>query len=152
MKTKGMTGRTHSIETKMKMSASARGNKNCFKSDDCNPSRFPEIRRKIADSKRGCKNPNWKGGVSSVNVLIRQSAAYREWKQSVLLRDDFTCQECGLVNGQWIKAEKKKVLVHADHIKQFAEYPELRLELSNGRTLCVDCHKKTDTFGFHKKI
>lgn len=36
-----------------------------------------------------------------------------------------------------------------DHIKPFAYYPDLRFELSNGRTLCIDCHKKTDTY-FYK--
>jgi len=27
------------------------------------------------------------------------------------------------------------------------KFPELRFEPSNGRTLCVPCHKKTGTFG-----
>jgi hypothetical protein len=37
--------------------------------------------------------------------------------------------------------------LHPDHIKQFALYPELRYELSNGRTLCADCHRKTESWG-----
>ena len=32
--------------------------------------------------------------------------------------------------------------LNADHIKPFSLYPELRLIVENGRTLCVDCHKK----------
>lgn len=28
-----------------------------------------------------------------------------------------------------------------------SNFPELRFELSNGRTLCVECHQKTDTYG-----
>lgn len=32
-----------------------------------------------------------------------------------------------------------------------AFFPELRFELTNGRTLCKLCHMKTDTWGRHKK-
>lgn len=38
-------------------------------------------------------------------------------------------------------------LENADHIKSFKDHPELRTDLQNGRTLCVDCHRKTDTYG-----
>lgn len=40
--------------------------------------------------------------------------------------------------------------LEADHIKPYSLFPELRYEVDNGRTLCVDCHKKTPTWG--KKI
>lgn len=70
-------------------------------------------------------------------VQIRHSYEYRLWRQSVFLRDDFTCQWCGQRGGK----------LHADHIKSFALHPELRFERSNGRTLCVLCHRKTDTWG-----
>ena len=36
--------------------------------------------------------------------------------------------------------------LNADHIKPFSLFPELRFDLNNGRTLCVECHKKTDTY------
>ncbi len=60
----------------------------------------------------------------------RNSAVYRRWRQQVLARDEFTCQDCGLAGEN----------LHAHHIQAFAEHPELRLELSNGVTLCADCH------------
>lgn len=86
----------------------------------------------------GEKHWNWKGGKSSVNNKIRSSLEYKQWREAVFARDDWTCQFCGKRGGQTL---------HADHIKPFAYYPELRLELSNGRTLCVPCHKTTDTYG-----
>jgi 5-methylcytosine-specific restriction endonuclease McrA len=37
--------------------------------------------------------------------------------------------------------------LNADHIKSYAKYPEFRYDLSNGRVLCEDCHRKTETYG-----
>ena len=50
---------------------------------------------------------------------------------SVFKRDNFTCQKCGIVGRE----------LNAHHIKPYAKYKELRYELSNGITLCEDCHK-----------
>lgn len=85
---------------------------------------------------KGEKCHFWKGGTTSKNMLIRSSSKYKRWRQKVFERDDWTCQECGI----------RGVPIHADHKKSFALYPELRFELSNGRTLCVPCHKKTDSY------
>lgn len=71
--------------------------------------------------------------------LLRSSTQNRVWATAVRERDNFTCQICGC-HGHI-----------ADHIKKFSEYPELRFELSNGRTLCKRCHLKTDNYGNRKQ-
>lgn len=78
----------------------------------------------------GHNNPLWKDGVSGDNKKFRRSAAYAEWRNSIYRRDRWTCQKCGYKGKQLI----------AHHIKKFSDYPELRLELSNGITLCRKCH------------
>ncbi len=84
----------------------------------------------------GENHPQWRGGITPENARIRASAEYKLWRISVFERDDYTCVFCMERGG----------ILHADHIKQFAYYPDLRLEKDNGRTLCIDCHKKTDTY------
>ena len=37
--------------------------------------------------------------------------------------------------------------LQVDHIKPWALYPELRYATNNGKTLCVSCHRNTDTWG-----
>lgn len=85
---------------------------------------------------QGENNHKWKGGITPINTKIRNSTEYRDWRIAVFERDNYTCQECG----------SRGVTLNADHIKPFAYYPELRLCIDNGRTLCVPCHKETDTY------
>jgi predicted restriction endonuclease len=103
-----------------------------------------ETKKKISDSKQGEKNHFWAGGVSTINHRIRQSAKYRDWRTAVFERDNYTCVNCGINRNN---QKEKRMILNADHIKPFAIYKELRFDLDNGRTLCIDCHKATDTFG-----
>lgn len=93
-------------------------------------------------SLRGSNNSNWKGGITPVYKAIRSSLEAVEWRRTIFKRDDYTCTACG----------KRGGMLHADHIKRFADYPTLRWVLENGRTLCVDCHRKTPTYGARKQL
>lgn len=99
---------------------------------------LPWNKSKKCPYKAGENNNNWKGGVTPLNKKIRKSIEYKLWRDSVFKRDKYTCVWCG----------QSGVELNADHIKPFAHYPELRFAIDNGRTLCKECHKTTDTYGF----
>lgn len=142
-------GRKHKIETIIKLSLAKTGVNNpmfgkhpktAFKSGICSwnkdiPNSWTKKGR-LTPWMNKESNPNWKGGITPINKAIRSSLEYEEWRKAVFERDNYTCQSCGEVGGY----------LQADHIKPFALYPELRLELSNGRALCIECHKQTPTF------
>lgn len=65
--------------------------------------------------------------------LARYSVEAAKWRKAVFERDDYSCQVCRVRGGY----------LEADHIKPWAYFPDLRFELSNGRTLCRPCHDKT---------
>ena len=79
----------------------------------------------------GPNAPAWKGGKSLERERGRLSPELKTWRTAVYTRDAYTCQQCGLGG-----------VIHAHHVKPWAECPESRLDVSNGITLCVDCHGK----------
>lgn len=83
------------------------------------------------------RNKNNPPSVGVLNRRIRYSAKMDDWRKAIFDRDNYTCQICF----------KKGGTLNADHIKPFSLFPDLRFELSNGRTLCVKCHRETDTWG-----
>ena len=66
----------------------------------------------------------------------RECKSYRQWREAVYERDNYTCQKCGERGGK----------LNAHHIKPYAKYSKLRHDVSNGITLCEKCHK-----AIHKK-
>lgn len=135
---KHFLGRHHSEETKEKQRLAKLGNQYTF-----GRVRPVEERKRMSEAKKGDKCYLWKGGKSSEASLARSSLDYRLWKEAVLERDNYTCVDCGASS-----VRGKFVLMHADHIKPFSLFPELRFAIDNGRTLCVPCHSKTPTYMF----
>lgn len=97
-----------------------------------------EFKQKISEAIKGDKHPNWKGGIMR-GRKDRNLSVYKEWRLAVFARDKYTCQHCGVKNH---KGLGRTVQIEADHIKSWTDYPELRYEVDNGRTLCKDCHSK----------
>jgi hypothetical protein len=67
---------------------------------------------------------------------LRTNIEYRQWRNKVYIRDNYTCQICSQRGGKLI----------AHHLYSFNKHVELRTEIANGTTVCLNCHKL-----FHKK-
>ena len=76
----------------------------------------------------GNKTPKWQ----RTNKQQRHSGEYTKWRNDVYERDNFTCMDCNVRGGK----------LNAHHIKSYSKYKELRFAVSNGITLCIECHKK----------
>ena len=79
----------------------------------------------------GESNHLWKGGNSKHYKTGYYSFEYKQWRLLVFERDGYQCQGCANVGGY----------LTAHHIKSFAKFPKLRFGVSNGITLCEECHK-----------
>jgi 5-methylcytosine-specific restriction endonuclease McrA len=118
-------GKHPSEETCKKMSESQTGLK-----------RTKKHRENMSSSLKGKKCYLWKGGITPENEKIRHSIEFRLWRESVFSRDNWTCQKCKI----------KGIYLHPHHIKNFAQYSELRFAIDNGITFCKNCHKDFHTF------
>lgn len=101
----------------------------------------------------GENNPRYKKNKTTpIKKLLRRHTLYVQWKQDIFDRDDYTCMICKIRGG----------VLHTDH------YPKTFLQVmtknnittmqeaidckelwdtNNGRTLCVNCHRNTPTWG-----
>lgn len=101
---------------------------------------------------KGALHPFWKGGTSTVQSLIRGMKENRQWIKQCMYRDRYECQEC--------KVESKGNNLQVHHKKQFAQILqdnkidsveaarvcEELWDMDNGVTLCISCHKLTESF------
>jgi len=79
---------------------------------------------------------NWNPNLTDEDRLERRSHEIKVWRKKVYQRDNYTCKKCN----------KRAGVLNAHHICNFADYKDLRIDVSNGITFCKDCHKN-----FHKK-
>jgi hypothetical protein len=141
-------GKEMSLEARRKMSETRKGNP---KYSGRNHPLYGEKRPDVT----GEKHPNWNGGVTPLYKQIRATRKYKEWRQACFERDNYVCQSCKLRGG----------ILHVDHVKTYSsiikENSLVNVEeamnceelwnISNGRTLCIKCHRKTETYGRPRK-
>src|SRR4030067_625678 len=102
----------------------------------------------------GDKNPCWRGGLTPIFQLIRNSPKYSEWRFSVFKRDSFICQDCNTEN-VWLEAHHKDKFVDILRRNNILSLEQSYLcdelwNLDNGITLCEKCHNKTK--GWNKYV
>lgn len=100
---------------------------------------------------QGNKNPNWRGGKTSLMDAIRTSSRYKKWRLDIFYRDNYQCSECAN-GGRSIQAHHimpLAALIHELSIETLEEAlaTDKLFDVGNGMTLCKSCHKKTDTYG-----
>jgi hypothetical protein len=67
---------------------------------------------------------------------MRYARNLKTWSDTVLERDNFVCLDCGATGCR----------LHAHHILEKYDFPELSLDTYNGKTVCVLCHTKYHPF------
>ena len=130
---KANTGKKKSLEERKKISDRMKGNTIWAGKKHSKKSKYLMSQK----ARKNEKSNFWKGGATKENKKLRSSARFRRWRDAVYKRDDYTCVFCGKRGGR----------LNPDHIKKFADFPDLRFNVDNGRTLCEKCHKGTDTYG-----
>lgn len=103
-----------------------------------------EVRKKLSQShlespflKRGADNPRYIDGRSKEHEIEREvvsrSFEYKLWRSRIFKRDGYICQVCRVPSSGKLQAH---------HKKSFKDFPEERVSVDNGITLCESCHNK----------
>jgi hypothetical protein len=143
----GGIGRIQSKETKLKISKGNLGKiiprdvVEKIRLKNLGSKRTKEQRKKLSETlkkqyQNGRKSSWWKGGISDINNVIRNSTDFKMWRKNVFNRDNYICQKCKQIGGK----------LNPHHIKNFSDFPDERFNLHNGITFCENCHRE-----FHKK-
>jgi hypothetical protein len=111
-----------------------------------------KTRDKLSKIFSGANSHFWKGGITPLVRLLRKLARYRQWRCDVFERDEFICQLCFQKGGELNADHYPKTfsnIIHEYNMKTLEEAIKCEelWNINNGRTLCVTCHRKTETYG-----
>ncbi|KKK99655.1 hypothetical protein LCGC14_2630560 [marine sediment metagenome] len=94
------------------------------------PNRLPYI-----CNNKGKLNPNWKGGVSKLPYPFEFND---KLKEKIRKRDNYTCQNCGIIEEEHIIIQGKNLTIH--HI----DYNKMNCKETNLITLCSQCNSRAN--------
>ena len=84
---------------------------------------------------------NWKEDITDEERIIkRRYLEYNQFVSSVLERDDYTCQYCGIKGSE----------LEVHHLDGYNWCIEKRTDTANGISLCINCHKLFHNIYGHK--
>lgn len=100
---------------------------------------------------RGRASPVFKGenAKNPLRQRIMQLPEYAAWRQAVFSRDSFKCVWCGAKSNFEADHIKPYKVIRDEHGIKTTEDARVCKELwdvANGRTLCRECHRKTDNY------
>jgi len=103
-------------------------------------------KERTTETHSGKNHHNWRGGITSLNIAVRNCTRYKEWRTQVFQRDDFTCVHCNQIrrklNAHHTTRFSKIMKEHNITSVGEAEACEALWNTDNGITLCKKCHKK----------
>lgn len=83
---------------------------------------------------------------------IRASIPYQNWRKEIYKRDNYTCILCGETEGQldidhYPKSFRQ--ILEENNITKLKNslFIDELWDTNNGRTLCIKCHRQTDSYG-----
>ncbi len=106
----------------------------------------------------GKNNWNWQGGISSLGKKlykqIRKKRKYILWRKAVFERDNYTCRHCGQKGGKLNVDHYPKPfsqIIKENNLKNLKDMYKCKelWKISNGRTLCLACHREIGWRGSH---
>ena len=105
---------------------------------------------KNLNHRKGKYSNNWKGGVTSINGIIRKCIEYKTSRLDTYKRDKFMCTVCGRrsnkLNAHHLGSFAKIVRDNKITKENYLDYKDKLFNINNLITLCSDCH-----WDFHSK-
>ena len=140
-------GKTHTSITKDKISISRKGKCVGTRHHFFGKHRDQEVIKKLIENHLGRflgkNNPNYNHSLTDKDRITgRNFHEYRQWRQDVYARDNYTCQCCGC---------KKSGSFEAHHLYNYSSNENKRTDIDNGITLCKKCHKEFHTLSKYTK-
>lgn len=109
-----------------------------------------DSRKKISATKRGISLSKWNGFNKPIRFRIRELQKYSQWRKSIFERDDYTCQLCSrrsregdrvVINAHHYPMSFNDIIENMNirTLDDAILCPEL-WNIDNGQTLCIECH------------